>query len=42
MNNREKMSIQRQGSPVLTVRRPFSLFSHLMDEFFDEMVSAWI
>ncbi len=38
MNNREKLSIQRQGSPVLAVRRPFSLFSHLMDEFFDEVV----
>ncbi len=35
---RNRLSIQKPSNRITSVRRPYSLFSQIMDDFFDEMV----
>lgn len=38
MNMRNRLSIQKPSNRITSIRRPYSLFSQIMDDFFDEMV----
>ncbi len=42
MNTKERMSIQGPGNRMLTIRRPYSLFSQLMDDFYDDILMPGI